>query len=342
MRRILLADEVRPPTVEDMNELACPPGRERDCARITEVLERLDRYTPARAAVLLALTDETTPNLYRELASEGLPISAAAQNSHLLSYAAKLLGKDHIDREQRDYVIAPLREVGLVEKGYVWPKKKRPATGELVHRGSHLKAKSSKNCYLLTDEARKLLASADGEWSGALSTWVAGDADRRRLVLQRESRTAVSGGSLSPHANLIRAAVKALTEAKLADYTLLYIDDSDGDRISDEYRTLLENAGLTLDLHDRYPDAILARTSDRSLWIVDAITSDGEIDPVRQGEIGAWAKKHGYNVAGYTNAYAAWRDVARRQQAMKNLAVGSELWVAEDGGRVFSVSQLAK
>jgi hypothetical protein len=52
----------------------------------------------------------------------------------------------------------------------------------------------------------------------------------------------------------------------------------------------------------------------------------------------AWANEKGWTVAGLTTAYETWNAAARRQAAHRNLAVGSNLWIAEDGGKLFRVN----
>jgi len=139
----------------------------------------------------------------------------------------------------------------------------------------------------------------------------------------------------------MRAAASALRASRLSDYELVFIDDADEERIKDEWKSKLAPRGLLPDLDSLWPDAILVRDSDRSLWFVDAVTTDGEIDETRRGELEEWASARGYRVAGYTTAYETWRRTAARQTRMKNLAVSTNLWIAEDGGKLFVVESLA-
>jgi hypothetical protein len=71
------------------------------------------------------------------------------------------------------------------------------------------------------------------------------------------------------------------------------------------------------------------------------VTTDGEIDETRRVELEAWATARGHRVAGYTTAYETWKRTAARQARMKNLAVGTNVWIAEDGGKLFAVESLA-
>lgn len=246
------------------------------------------------------------------------------------------MGVTRIDREQRDYAILPLRECGLVLPAYVYPRGKGP-DGTLVHHGSHIVSKSANSCYVLSEDAGELLEARSGEWSERLEKWLQGAPDRRRRVHQRTAAVRVGEGA---HSALIRTCVESLKAEKLADFELVYIDDADGDRVSVERFPRLAELGLELGLEDRYPDAILARENDRSLWLVDAVVSDGEVDPIRQREITAWARRCGWKVEGLTTAYSSYKRFAGRQTRMKNLAPGTSVWIGEDAGRLIRVEGL--
>ena len=69
--------------------------------------------------------------------------------------------------------------------------------------------------------------------------------------------------------------------------------------------------------------------------MVDAITNDGEVDVERRDAIAAWAERHGWYVGGFVTAYQDWKYAAARQGRMKNIAVGTYMWIAEDGGKLW-------
>ena len=310
-------------------------------ARIAELLDRLDSYSDLRAACLLGLTDEVTPHPLTSLATAGLKLSAGATTRQLFEFAAPRLGKTRIDRELRDEVWPRLRELGIVQRSYVLTAKEARAEGKLIEYGAHRRAKSPNNGYAVTDEARKLLVeTSDAEWADALEEFIRSDEDRRLRVLQHEAATAAASAP-GDHSKLMRAAVAALRAARLPDYGLVFIDDADEERIKDEWREKLEPRGLLPDLDSLWPDAILVRDSDRSLWFIDVVTTDGEIDETRRAELEAWAAARGYTAAGYTTAYETWKRAGARQGRMKNVAVGTSIWIAEDGGKLFAVGSLA-
>jgi hypothetical protein len=321
-----------PPTISN-------PTEAKRLRRITELLDRLASGDDLRAACLLGLMDVETPHPVDRLAQADLGLSAGATTRQLFDYAAPKLGKTRLDRELRDQVWPRLRELGIVQRAYVLPEADARAEGILVHYGVHRVAKSPNNSYALTDEARELLAeTSDANWQPKLDRFVQGDADRRMRVLQAQ---ASAGVTESDHSKLIHAAADALRATVLSDYELVFVDDADEERVKEEWKDRLEELGLLPDLDSLWPDAILVRESDNSIWFVDAVTSDGEVDTTRQNELAEWAYERSFTPRGYTTAYATWKRTGGRQGKMKNLAVGSTVWVAEDGGKLFRVESLA-
>ena len=59
----------------------------------------------------------------------------------------------------------------------------------------------------------------------------------------------------------------------------VFTDCEDGDRVTDEEHAALDSAGIVFgQLTDVWPDAILYNESENSLWFIEAVTSDGEVD----------------------------------------------------------------
>jgi len=311
-------------------------------ARITELLNRLDSYDDLKAACLLGLLDDKTPHPTPRLAKAGLKLNAGATTRQLFDFAGERLGRmTRFDRELRDAVWPRLRELGIIQRAYRTTDPEFRASGEQMRYGAHEKAKSPNNSYALSDEAKKLLVdTSDTDWPKALDKFVKGDADRRLRVLQAASAAVATVGE-SDHSKLIRQAAVALKATLLPDYELVFVDDADEERVKDEWKKGLDKRGLLPDLDSLWPDAILVRDKDKSIWFIDAVTSDGEVDTTRHQELDDWARARGYKPRGYTTAYATWKRAGARQGKMKNLAVGSTVWIAEDGGKLFTVGSLA-
>lgn len=311
--------------------------------RIAELLDALNIYTDLRAAILLGLTDEKTPNPHSRLAAAGLPMAAGGGNARMLAYAAQRLGIRHIDRETRDYVWPQLIEVGIVEPAVILKPDEMTDPDVLIERGRHV-PKSNNNVYLLTEDAWALLTDPGQEdWDRRLTEWLRSEAqDQRRLRLaERQAAATISAGrNLNKHAKLIVACVERMQGSIAEDFELIFTDAFDGERIQAGYREKLDQAGLAPDLASKWPDAILVNWERREVHFVDAVTTDGEFDATRAQAVIAWARKKGWAVAGLTTAYETWKAAAGRQAAQRNLAVGSNLWIAEDGGKLFIVKSL--
>jgi hypothetical protein len=317
------------------------PTEAKRLQRITELLNRLASYDDLRAACLLGLMDDQTLHPTPRLAQAGFKLNEGATTRQLFDFAGPRLGRTtRFDRELRDAVWPRLRELGIIQRAYRLTDAEFKATGEQMRYGSHEKAKSPNNSYALTDDARALLVNtADADWVAALDAFVKDAPNRRLRVIQAAAAAPVA--ATSDHAKLIRDAADTLLATVLSDYELVFVDDADEERVKDEWKDELDKRGLLPDLESLWPDAILVRDSDKSIWFIDAVTSDGEVDTTRHDELDEWARDRGYTPAGYTTAYATWKRAGARQGKMKNLAVGSTVWIGEDGGKLFTVGSLA-
>jgi len=172
------------------------------------------------------------------------------------------------------------------------------------------------------------------EW---LEDWSNAESTRVRLRLQAAVAMETASQTHSDHADLIASCVATYTPRFLPSYRVLYTDASDGERVSAAEQEALRGAGVSLGLGDPMPDVILwDPTSDR-FWIIEAVTSDGEVDLQKLSAVRKWAERHGKRLAGCTTAYATWKAAAARQGKHKNLAPSTFLWILEDAGRQYRV-----
>lgn len=98
------------------------------------------------------------------------------------------------------------------------------------------------------------------------------------------------------------------------------MDDSDGDRVSEGEREALYGSGLDLSLADAMPDVLLWNRKTDALWIIEAVTSDGEVDHHKVEQVRAFAERNGESTVGFTTAYPTWKVAAQRQGRHKNIA----------------------
>ena len=250
--------------------------------------------------------------------------------------AGLLEGKpEGMDREQmRDYVLKPLVDLGVVTEA-TWTRK----SGQPTLLPGHLKAKSPNSVYRLADEVVEVLdAPTDPEFDRMLEELLASlpESRRRRLDIQRAVREAQPGQA---HGRLVEACVSVLT--RLAPgFVPVFVDVADGKRITDEYRRLLDEHGLSLELSDTLPDAILADGRARRVIGIEAVTSDGEFDSHRITRFEAWAQKHGYAVVAAVTAYPNYKVFAGRQTKNNNIAYDSYVWIMDRPDAIFFKREL--
>jgi BsuBI/PstI restriction endonuclease domain len=314
--------------------------------RAGELLDRLALGSEAdgalRREVLVVLSDDDSPHPEPRLARADYAISVGASTRVLFDAAARNLGRARIDRERRDYVFPQLIGVGLVDKLHINSRREVRRTGRLFVPG-HPIAKSPNSGYVLTADARRLLIEVeDDAWPAVRDEWLEGSQARRQQGMKRAAGKELAAAPLtSKHAVLIERCVGALRSSAAAGFELVFVDDADGDRVQERWQSQLEALGLMPDLASRWPDAMLVNARDRTIWFVDAVTSDGEIDEPRAKDLRLWAKERGYGVAGMTTAYETWKRAASRQASQGNLAVGTTVWIAEDGGKLLEIGSLA-
>lgn len=299
--------------------------------RVREVVRAMNIADPSAAEAILALLDDGLENYYPAARSAGRKFAEGASTAQIGCHVGIFQrGGTKLDREGRDYWIKPLREVGAIEICYCLPE-----TGEIV--AGHLKAKSPNCCYRLDPGFVTVLASPD--WKDKLGAYLEKSSVGRRLKAQAEAATAAAEKVEHGHADLIRQCRDLYVPRFLPGYDVIYIDDGDGDRITEEQRAALDRAGIRLTLEDSYPDMLLHSASDHALWFIEAVTSDGEVDEQKVQGCLRIAERAKLKLGGLTTTYASWRAAAARQGRMKNLAPGSYVWIVEDAGRQFRVEE---
>lgn len=171
----------------------------------------------------------------------------------------------------------------------------------------------------------------------ALKNWASLEAVRRRHEHQAKVEAASRKQVDSAHSQLISDAVAHYAKKFLPDYDVIYIDDGDGDRIKEADKERLAKAGITLQLGDAMPDVLLWNCKTDRLWVIEAVTSDGEVDAHKVEQLAKLTKRCGKKGIDFTTAYRNWRDAAARQERNKNLAIDTYVWIQSDASRHFLV-----
>lgn len=294
--------------------------------RIAEVLRALDLETTDQVDAVFALLDDERRSWFTTLPDD-VTFSAGATVAHVGCHVGILQrGKSKLDREGRDYWIKPLRQIGAIEPIFLDSKRKRFVPG-------HPKAKSGNSAYRLDPGFVEILRSSESDWRTKLDAWSAEDAKRARLRFQAEQAEATRSATDTAHVDLIRACCEVYAPRFLPGFEVLYVDDADGDRVSEPERERLYGSGIEITLDDAMPDVLLWNRQTDALWVIEAVTSDGEVDHHKVDQVRAFAMRNGKSTVGFTTAYPTWKVAAQRQGRHKNVAPGTYIWIREDAAK---------
>lgn len=290
---------------------------------IRRVLRRLALNRADLVDAVFALLDDVHPTMFSR-GPVGGRFCDGATTAHIGWHVGLLQrGAGKLDREGRDYWVKPLRDLGAVN----------PVLLDNASRAfvpGHPIAKSPNSAYRLDDEFRAILKATRTEWKGMLDAWSEKERVRERAALQatlaEESRRRLD----TKHADLIDASVRHYVPRFLPGFQVLYIDATDGDRVTAEDRAQLAAAGIEIQLGDPMPDVLLWNRDSDALWVIEAVTSDGEVDEHKARKVRELVERCGKKSVGFTTTYANWRAAARRQHAHKNIAPGTYVWIQDD------------
>ena len=107
---------------------------------------------------------------------------------------------------------------------------------------------------------------------------------------------------------------------------------------------LLAQIGLTLDVRNVLPDALLADigTEPVQFWIIEAVATDGPITDSRRGDLLAWAERQGINPSDcrFLTAFES-RGASVAKRRLKDLGSGTFAWFMDEPDHALSWSSIA-
>lgn len=301
--------------------------------RVKQVLGQIALATTDRIDLVFALLDDTLDSCYRS-APDGSRFCSGASVADLGCHVGILQrGGGKSDREAvRDYWLKPLVEIGAIDRVTLVTDSDR---SKFV--SGHVKAKSANSAYRLSPAFLAILRAKEGAWQKQLNAWTAGDAQRERLSFRAALEVAAAKAIDNAHARLIEDAALHYAPRFLPGFEVIYVDNGDGQRITDNERADLKRAGLEWTLADAMPDVLLWNPKTDALWIIEAVTSDGEVDATKVQRLTDLAKRHGKHSIGFTTAFLTYKEFSARQTGRSNIAVGTWVWVREVPDRLFHV-----
>ena len=291
--------------------------------RIAEVLDAIDRHTDDLVAAIFALLDDQHASWFTKAPAD-TKFCDGASTAHIACHVGILQrGQRKLDREGRDYWLKPFWEVGGMEKVYFHSDTRTFIEGHPI-------AKSPNSAYRLAEDFKAILKAPGKQWCTLLHAWIKEDKVRQRLELQAKLAEAARQRVDTKHSDLIRASCAYYVPHFLPGYEVIYIDEADGDRVGEPDRDNFYRAGIDIGLADSMPDVLLWNPQTDHLWVIEAVTSDGEVDHHKVDNLSALAKRCGKSGIGFTTTYQTWSAAAKRQGKYKNIASGTYIWIQED------------
>ncbi len=301
---------------------------------IVAALERVDRNNSDNADAVFALLDDETQSWF-PIIKKTRKFCHGATTAMIACHIGILQrGKGKLDREGRDNWLKPLWTIGAIEKVFL-------LKNEKVFIAGHPIAKSPYTAYRLAESFVDILRTEVG-WESKLDIWISKDMLRTRLGFQAELAATAKLSVDTKHSDLIQKSIDYYVPRFLKNYQVIYVDDGDGDRITDAQRSKLKDAGVELTLADSMPDVLLWNEGTNWLWVLEAVTSDGEVDEHKSEQLKSLARKFGKPGIGFTTTYLTWRAASVRQAKHKNLCPSTYLWIAEDASRQFKVESFGE
>lgn len=135
-----------------------------------------------------------------------------------------------------------------------------------------------------------------------------------------------------PSSELLQGVIEGWAPLRLKEPAVLTISES-GDKIPEGVQALLNSLGITIQVSDLLPDALLVDlgTDPMEFWIVEVVATDGPIHVRRKEKLQKWAKSQGIAPENlrYLTAFLSRHHQAARK-SMPKLAPGTFAWFLDE------------
>jgi hypothetical protein len=300
--------------------------------KIKLVLSKIGVDSPDTIDVVFALLDDQNKSWFGNAIS--YTFADGASTAHIGCHVGILQrGKNKLDREGRDYWIKPLRDLGIIEAVTFISR-----VGIFVP--GHPIPKSSNSAYRLSEIFKQILHTDGEDLDLILNVWSREEKIRERAELRARIEAEVKLEVETKHEDLIKSCVEYYVPNFLKDFEVIFIDQSDGDRVTEEDLLMLAKADLVIALDDPMPDILLWNEKLDAFWVIEAVTSDGEVDNRKVEKSKAFINRKKEREIGFTTAYLTWKDAAVRQGRYKNIEPGTYIWILEDPSKHLLVESI--
>lgn len=189
-------------------------------------------------------------------------------------------------------------------------------------------------CYQITEAAYGLLRHyGSPEWSKGLKKYMAGAPSlRARYAHEREMNrvpVVLADGMqlyLTPgkHSQLTRDIVQEFCPRFAGGGTMVYVGDT-GDKSAYFDRAALAKLDVSVDAHGKFPDVVVADRRRKWVFLIEAVTSHGPLNPKRHDEL-----KRLFDSCKYGPVFVtAFADRSTLAKYVADISWETEVWVAE-------------
>jgi adenine-specific DNA-methyltransferase len=194
-------------------------------------------------------------------------------------------------------------------------------------------------CYQVTEPAHALLRSYGSRaWNKHLKQYRARIESLRSRYAHERNMTRIPVKlsdeheiylSAGKHNELVRAIVEEFCPRFAAGARILHVGDT-----ATKWRHLDESAfirlGVPVELHGKFPDVVALDESRRWIFLIEAVTSHGPVNPKRHEELKSLFKKCRFGLVFVT----AFPNRSTLGKYLRDISWETEVWVAESPGHV--------
>jgi hypothetical protein len=293
-----------------------------EALRVLELLGLPDGQRNERSALtLLALLNLKPGSPWRDAQRPPLGIT------QMMGYFAEHYGRRYAPNTRETVRRQTVHQ--FMDAGLVIPNPDRPDRP----------TNSPKWCYQITEEAHcVLVAFGRRQWKRKLAEFRENVVPLREKYAQRRRSAMIAVefpdgqmASLSAgvHNELVRDVVQQFCPRFIPDGQFVYVGDT-AEKWAHFDSDALKRLGVSVDSHGKFPDIVIYDAAKKWLFLVEAVTSHGPVDPKRHNEL----KRLFSDCEAGTVFVTAFPDRAALTKYLSDISWETEVWIAESPGHI--------